>query len=474
MQSFSRHVQKEMAFLWFAECTLVFFVSYGLIFLSSTPDPALLITPGHAINLAAMLALTIGISAVLIGIYRTESCREPRRLLRDLILAGVLAFPALLVISQVANISLSENYLLWLTKGLFAWIFCILATRWAISLAMRQSMFMRRVWIVGTGLRAQHTSDLIQSRHGGLFKVVSAADAAEFMTVGPTNAPLMADRLRASRVWGIVVTDDEDMVGDDLLRDGSNRPQGDCLLKPDGLLDLKLRGIRVFNDRSFWEQHLGKINLGRIDTRWLMFSDGFSNTAPDRFVKRACDLVFSFVLLIVTLPLMLIVAILIKLDSPGTLFYRQERVGLHGRHFTVFKFRSMTSDAERGGKPLWASQKDSRITRIGSFIRSTRIDELPQLMNVVRGEMSFIGPRPERPHFVEQLTELIPFYDKRSYVKPGITGWAQVNFPYGASVEDAREKLSYDLYYVKNYSVLLDIVILLATVRVILFQEGSR
>ncbi len=162
------------------------------------------------------------------------------------------------------------------------------------------------------------------------------------------------------------------------------------------------------------------------------------------------------------------------MDSPGPVLYRQQRVGLHGEPFTLLKFRSMTNDAEQGGNPLWASQQDPRITRVGSLIRPMRIDELPQLINVLRGEMSMIGPRPERPHFVEQLARVIPLYGERSYVKPGITGWAQVNYPYGASVEDARQKLSYDLYYVKNRSLLLDLLILLATVRVILFREGAR
>jgi lipopolysaccharide/colanic/teichoic acid biosynthesis glycosyltransferase len=155
-------------------------------------------------------------------------------------------------------------------------------------------------------------------------------------------------------------------------------------------------------------------------------------------------------------------------------FYRQERVGLFGKCFILFKFRSMTANAEPGGAPRWASKRDNRVTRIGSFIRSTRVDELPQLLNVLTGEMSFVGPRPERPHFVEQLAGIIPFYTERSYVKPGITGWAQVNFPYGASIEDSKEKLSFDLYYIKNRSLVLDVMILFSTIRVILFREGAR
>jgi exopolysaccharide biosynthesis polyprenyl glycosylphosphotransferase len=180
------------------------------------------------------------------------------------------------------------------------------------------------------------------------------------------------------------------------------------------------------------------------------------------------------VLLLLTLPLMVLAAVMIRLESAGPVLYRQTRVGLHGQPFTLLKFRSMAMNAEEAGQPRWATQQDPRITRVGSFIRPMRIDELPQLINVLRGEMSLVGPRPERPMFVEELARAIPFYRERSYVKPGITGWAQVNFPYGASVEDARQKLSYDLYYVKNCSLLLDLFILLATIRVILFREGAR
>jgi exopolysaccharide biosynthesis polyprenyl glycosylphosphotransferase len=186
------------------------------------------------------------------------------------------------------------------------------------------------------------------------------------------------------------------------------------------------------------------------------------------------DIAVGVILTTLTLPLMLVTAAAIRLDGPGPVLYRQERTGLHGKTFTLFKFRSMATDAEAAGKPRWAEQRDPRVTRVGAFIRASRIDELPQLFNVLRGEMSMIGPRPERPVFVDELAKVIPFYNHRGYVKPGLTGWAQVSYPYGASVDDAREKLAYDLYYVKNRSILLDMVILLSTVRVILFREGAR
>jgi exopolysaccharide biosynthesis polyprenyl glycosylphosphotransferase len=191
-------------------------------------------------------------------------------------------------------------------------------------------------------------------------------------------------------------------------------------------------------------------------------------------LKRAADLAVACALLAFTLPLMALVALAIKLDSPGPVLYRQERVGLRGCRFNLLKFRSMVQNAEADGRPVWAAERDDRITRVGRFMRRTRIDELPQLLNVLRGEMSMVGPRPERPYFVDQLSAIIPFFDDRHNVKPGITGWAQVKYQYGASVEDARRKLLYDLYYIDNYSLRLDLIILIATVYVVVFQKGAR
>ena len=187
-----------------------------------------------------------------------------------------------------------------------------------------------------------------------------------------------------------------------------------------------------------------------------------------------CDLLVPFVLIALTLPIMVIVTLAIRCDSPGPVFYRQERVGLGGRRFNLLKFRSMIEDAEPEGRPVWAAQNDNRVTRVGRFIRRMRIDELPQLFNVLRGEMSMVGPRPERPYFVDQLTEIIPFFAERHSVKPGVTGWAQIKYPYGASIEDARKKLAYDLYYLKSRSITLDLLILLSTVRVVILQQGAR
>ncbi|MFY7975234.1 MAG: exopolysaccharide biosynthesis polyprenyl glycosylphosphotransferase, partial [Rubrivivax sp.] len=211
-----------------------------------------------------------------------------------------------------------------------------------------------------------------------------------------------------------------------------------------------------------------------LNASWLIFGDGFNQGALRTFVKRVFDIFCALLLTLVSAPIMVITAFAIKLESRGPVFYRQERVGLEGKPFMVTKFRSMRTDAEKDGKPRWATQNDDRVTRIGHIIRRLRIDELPQLFNVLNGEMSLVGPRPERPFFVEQLTQEIPFYAVRHSVKPGVTGWAQVRYHYGSTVEDSQEKLQYDLYYVKNHTLFLDLVVLFETVGVVLTGKGAR
>src|SRR3954447_844372 len=240
------------------------------------------------------------------------------------------------------------------------------------------------------------------------------------------------------------------------------------------LLRCRAAGIRVSSYMDFIERQTKTVDPDALQPSWLIFSDGFRDSALAKLSKRCFDIVFSLALLLFTLPLMLLTAAVIVLDSKGPIFYKQERVGLNGRPFLVIKFRSMRTDAEKDGAPQWAAPRDARVTRVGALIRKLRIDELPQLLNVLRGEMSLVGPRPERPCFVEEFTRQIPFYAERHCVKPGITGWAQVNYPYGASLEDARNKLAYDLYYVKNRGLFLDLIVVFQTVRVILFADGAR
>jgi sugar transferase (PEP-CTERM system associated) len=240
------------------------------------------------------------------------------------------------------------------------------------------------------------------------------------------------------------------------------------------LLKCKLRGVSVLDLPTFFERQTGILPLEAINASWMIFSDGFSQGVTRDVVKRLFDILVSGVFILISLPLMLLTGILIRLESRGPIFYTQERVGQYGRSFTIYKFRSMYTDAEKDGRPVWAAHKDDRTTRVGRLIRRLRIDELPQTINVFLGHMSFVGPRPERPYFVNELAAQIPYFHARHSVKPGITGWAQVRFPYGASVEDAMSKLQYDLYYVKNHSLFLDLMILLQTAQVVVLGKGVR
>jgi len=240
------------------------------------------------------------------------------------------------------------------------------------------------------------------------------------------------------------------------------------------LLECRISGIKVTDLVGFFERECGHLRMDSLYPSWLVFGSGFNQGTLRTVIKRMFDIITSLLLLIVTLPIMLLTALLIVIEDGWPVFYRQERVGDAGKTYMVIKFRSMFNDAEKAGKPQWATTDDPRSTRVGRIIRKLRIDELPQIINVLKGEMSFVGPRPERPHFVDMLSAQVPYYNMRHSIKPGITGWAQVRYPYGASIEDAIEKLQYDLYYVKNHSLFLDFVILIDTVGVVLLRKGSR
>ena len=242
----------------------------------------------------------------------------------------------------------------------------------------------------------------------------------------------------------------------------------------EALLRVRLRGVEILEEAKIHEEIAGKIPVEDLRPSWIIFSEGFSNSGLRNYTKRLFDIVVAALGLVLSAPFALLTAIAIKLETQGPVLFKQKRVGQGGREFTLYKFRSMRNDAERAGKPVWAQQNDPRVTRVGRFIRKTRLDEIPQMWNVLQGTMSFVGPRPERLYFVEQLRERIPFYDQRHAVKPGITGWAQVRFRYGADESDAVEKLRHDMFYIKHHSVLFDLRILLETVRVVFSHRMGR
>jgi sugar transferase (PEP-CTERM system associated) len=240
------------------------------------------------------------------------------------------------------------------------------------------------------------------------------------------------------------------------------------------LLDARLAGVRVMDLAAFYERERGMLKVDNLRASWLIFGQGFDRGMARDIIKRMFDVVVSSLLLVLLAPLVLVAMALIALESGWPVLYRQERIGEGGVPFMLYKLRSMRQDAEQDGQPRWAETGDSRITRVGAFLRTTRLDEVPQLFNVLRGDMSFVGPRPERGFFVQKLIEQIPYYDVRHSVKPGITGWSQVRYPYGASVEDSLAKLQYDLYYVKNHSLFLDLLILVETIQVVVLGKGAR
>ena len=449
----SRYVAPELAALWLADFVLAFIVAHLLMAASPAARDALgaswqALADARLADHAALLASMLGMTAIAIGLYRPDICLEPRQVALNAAVVAVIAFPVALALGGAVSPGLTRAYAAQVLGVLAVWVGSVLLIRWAVRAALSPALLVRRVLLVGASESSSRLVATLRTRRGAMFEVAGAIEAA--------GTPPSLEELRRSRVWALVAT-------------------GGCDPDASGwMLDYKLRGVEVFDELAFCERHLGRISLERLSVAWLLGADGFGSGRFGAATKRATDIVVSLVMLALMLPLMALTALAVRLDSPGPAFYRQERVGLHGRGITLLKFRSMRVDAEAGGTPRWAARGDTRVTRIGAFIRSTRIDELPQLLNVLRGDMSLVGPRPERPHFVEQLSELIPFYRQRSYVKPGLTGWAQVNYPYGASVEDAREKLAYDLYYIKNQGFFLDLLVLLATVRVILFREGAR
>ncbi len=337
-----------------------------------------------------------------------------------------------------------------------------------------QDTLKRRVLVLGTGARAEKIASRMRRRY----------DQRGFMIHGYLQYEPAMDRV--SQHGGRVLTLDESLR-DHCTREGIDeivvalderrRNRGNSAGLPlEELLECRLSGIDVCDVQAFIEREAGKVDIELLQPSWMVFSDGFIGGTWRTVTKRTFDIVTSLGLLMFAWPFMLLAALAIWLESgfSGPILYRQRRVGLDGRSFEVTKFRSMRTDAEANGAAVWASIDDPRVTLVGGLLRRCRIDELPQIFNILKGDMSFVGPRPERPEFVEDLKSKIPFYSHRHRIKPGLTGWAQLCYPYGASLDDAREKLEYDLYYLKNHSVLLDLIVLIQTVDVVLVGEGAR
>ncbi|HCX33719.1 MAG TPA: sugar transferase [Rhodocyclaceae bacterium] len=405
------------------------------------------------------LLMTAIISAL--GLYRRDAPRVFHDVVARVLMVFLIGFPLawgifyVLPLCQPCRESLGLTVLLGLTG--------VLASR-ALLLRSSAGFLARRVLVLGTGAQAAEVE-----------RVFAAAAPGDMQLVGfyPLDeGDLSIDRIRvlpgAVPLAETVARHDID----EIVVAVRERRGGVLPLRQ--MLDCKLHGVQVTELSSFFERFRGQVRIESLHASWLIYGEGFRQGVLRNLVKRGFDLLAALALLTVAIPVMAITALAIVFESGFPVFYRQERVGQRGRIFEVIKFRSMRNDAEADGKPRWAGSDDDRITRVGRVIRRTRIDELPQIFNVLAGDMSFVGPRPERPFFVNMLCEQVPFYNTRHSVKPGITGWAQVRYKYGASVDDAIEKLQYDLYYVKNHTLFLDLVILLRTVRVVLSGEGAH
>lgn len=359
---------------------------------------------------------------------------------------------------------------LFLGRGAFALVFLFAFVGTALNRFLFVRLFKldamrRRVLLLGSGSRSARVEGLERDEQGERnFNLVGCLPL--------TTADCCLDRTRVLHDKGSILSIARKYKIDEIVVGVRERRGGG--LPADQLLECKLAGIEVVDLPSFFERETGQLQIESLNPSWMIFSDGFSRSPLKDIIKRTFDVSASFLLLLVTLPVMLATTLLVWLDSGYPILYRQERVGAHGRIFKVLKFRSMRHDAEPDGVPRWAKKQDDRVTRVGKVIRLLRIDELPQIFNVLKGDMSFVGPRPERPYFVEDLSKKIAYYPSRHTVKPGITGWAQIRYPYGATVDDAVQKLQYDLYYVKNHSLFLDLIILFQTAQAILFGKGAR
>jgi len=386
--------------------------------------------------------------------------------------AGILMRTATSVCIATAAVALIYYFLpdLFLGRGVMAFsafgaLVAVGSVRLAFSRLADESVFKRRVLVYGSGRQAMSISQLRRRADQRGFTIVGYIRPEGDREMVPAERLLLPEQslLELARDQSV----DEIVVAMDDRRRAFPVQE---------LLECRLGGVDVIDLVSFLERETGKVRLDVLNPSWMIFSDGFRRDPVRLVSERAFDLFASVALLAITWPVMLLAVIAIKLEDGfgAPVLYRQKRVGLESREFHVLKFRSMVIDAEKDGQARWAEKRDTRVTRVGACIRKVRIDELPQIINVLRGDMSFVGPRPERPEFVAELNEKIPYYRERHCVKPGITGWAQLCYPYGSSEHDAAEKLQYDLYYVKNHSLLFDLVILLQTAEVVLWGKGGR
>lgn len=458
---FGHYVSKLYLLLGVVEFLVIFYSLLAGFYMRNSLDELRFITAPETLSYTALIyALSMIISMIAVGLYQRGLPFSAGLLVRiglSFLIVSVAmsvvfyAFPSLVVGRGVMGYAMAFTFV------------GVLGLRSLFFRVTHSELQSNTVLVLGTGRQAQMIADLEPQQPS--FRVVGYVPVNEHETNIPKERWLAHDRRLMDMVLAHEV--DEIVVAPDDRR---------LRLPVDEILDCKMSGTMVLDLLSFFEKETSRIKLDVLHPSWIFFSDGFRLSGIANASKRVLDLMAGGVIFLLAWPLMLLVAgaIMLECRGKGPILFHQVRVGLNGRTFRVHKFRSMRTDAEADGVARWATKNDSRITRVGSIIRKTRLDELPQVFNVLRGEMSLVGPRPERPEFVQQLEKEIPFYAERHRVKPGLTGWAQLCYPYGADTEDARNKLEFDLYYVKNASVFLDLIILLETVEVVLWGKGAH
>lgn len=445
------------------------FYSAGLLRLGVQELTGELLNP-HGFLDASVFAAVALFASQFMDVYDLGKNTRKSEIIVNIILGGVTSFFGLSIIFYLSPSIMLGRGILVLAIALFV----LFQFFWHVFYLMyhHHPRFSERIIILGTGPLAQQMGALASSR-GNFYCVAGYASCDgdnEHTRAGEETVPPLPPEA--------IVGTSEDLLtaaiagGADLIVVALSERRGIFPLRD--VLRCKLNGIEIMDAPSFYERVTGSLMLEQITPSWIIFSSGFRRTSLLTFLKRVTDIVLAIVGLLLTLPFLPLVALAIKLDSPGPLFFSQVRLGSREEPFRLYKFRTMGKDAEKASGAVWAEQNDPRVTRVGAFLRNTRIDEIPQLYNVLKGNMSFIGPRPERPEFVENLKKIIPYYSKRHFIKPGITGWAQVKYPYGASVQDAVEKLRFDLYYIKHFSIFLDLLIFFETIKVVVFGRGAR
>ena len=456
MQLFNRYVSTRSLTIFAGELLLIFGSVALAALVQETPDLAANLWKIGLVTVICQLCLYYN------DFYDLTIVHSNRELVVRLLQAGGAASIVLAALYFVLPQLMIGNGIF--VSALFVFLIAILGWRLAFNQVTGSLKLEERVLFVGTGPAARKVARQILDQHDFVYRIIGFIDddAARIgeRIVNPAivGTPGDIDRLIAQHHIDRIVVGLSDRRGK---------------LPVQELLRAKMAGVSVEDATTTYERVTGKILIDDLRPSWLIFSDGFRVSRVTRLMKRTIDLTLSVTLAALAIPAMLVTALAIFLEDGAPVLYRQERVGENGRTFVLSKFRSMRKDAEKGGRPIWATDGDGRITHVGRVIRKTRLDELPQLWNVIRGDMSFVGPRPERPFFVDELSKEIPFYQQRHAVKPGLTGWAQVKYRYGSSLEDAMEKLRYDLYYIKHLSVIFDLTIVFDTVKVVLFRKGA-